>query len=131
MDTTATDMTQGTDRDFIEYLVKQIVDEPDLVEVTRRVDELGVLITLRVGPHDMGKVIGKSGQTAKALRTLLRVVGSKYNLRVNLKIVEPDGSEVMMHSDDQGMTAGDATSSMLEEDMADRHAALEDDLKTL
>lgn len=127
MNTTASDTTQGTDRDFIEYLVKQIVDEPDLVEVTRRVDELGVLITLRVGPHDMGKVIGKSGQTAKALRTLLRVVGSKYNLRVNLKIVEPDGSEVMVNGDDRGRDMG----SMLEEDMADRHAALEDDLKTL
>lgn len=127
MNTTASDTTQGTDRDFIEYLVKQIVDEPDLVEVTRRVDELGVLITLRVGPHDMGKVIGKSGQTAKALRTLLRVVGSKYNLRVNLKIVEPDGSEVMVNGDDRGRDMG----SMLEEDMADRYAALEDDLKTL
>lgn len=131
MDTTATDMTQGTDRDFIEYLVKQIVDEPDLVEVTRRVDELGVLITLRVGPHDMGKVIGKSGQTAKALRTLLRVVGSKYNLRVNLKIVEPDGSEVMMTHDDHSASEGGSANRMLEEDMADRHAALEDDLKTL
>ncbi len=131
MDTTVTDTTQGTDRDFIEYLFKQIVDEPDLVEVTRRVDELGVLITLRVGPHDMGKVIGKSGQTAKALRTLLRVVGSKYNLRVNLKIVEPDGSEVMMTHDDHSASEGGPANRMLEEDMADRHAALEDDLKTL
>jgi len=86
--------TQGIDRDFIEYVVKQIVDEPEEVVVERRVDELGVLITLRVGPHDMGKIIGKNGQTAKALRVLLRVIGSKNNSRVNLKIIEPDGSEV-------------------------------------
>jgi hypothetical protein len=86
--------SQGTDRDFIEYVVKQIVDEPDAVEVTRAVDELGVLITLKVGKFDMGKVIGKNGQTAKSLRTLLRVIGSKNNARVNLKIIEPEGSEM-------------------------------------
>lgn len=118
------DPTQGHDRDFIEYLVKQIVDEPDAVKVTRRVDELGVLITLEVGPHDMGKVIGKSGQTAKALRTLLRVVGSKSNLRVNLKIVEPGGREVLMSPDD----AEGPRHELLEEDLADKHADMEDDL---
>lgn len=130
MNTTQTDqdMTQGTDRDFIEYLVKQIVDEPDLVVVTRRVDDLGVLITLRVGPHDMGKVIGKSGQTAKALRTLLRVVGSKFNLRVNLKIVEPDGSEVMVRDEGNGAHGGNE-GGLLEEDLVDKHASLDDDLK--
>ncbi|MBU1992376.1 MAG: KH domain-containing protein [Patescibacteria group bacterium] len=89
----AEDVTQGTDRDFIEYIVKQIVESPDEVEVTRDVDEMGVLITLKVGKNDMGKVIGKSGQTAKSLRILLRVIGSKNNSRVNLKIVEPEGEE--------------------------------------
>lgn len=88
------DFTQGPDRDFIEYIVKQIVEHPDQVEVTRTVDEMGVLITLKVSRDDMGKIIGKAGQTAKALRVLLRVIGSKNNARVNLKIVEPDGTEV-------------------------------------
>jgi predicted RNA-binding protein YlqC (UPF0109 family) len=131
MNTTQTDSdtTQGTDRDFIEYLVKQIVDEPDAVEVTRRVDDLGVLITLRVGPNDMGKVIGKSGQTAKALRTLLRVVGSKFNLRVNLKIVEPDGSEVMVRDETHNGGHISNEGGLLEEDLVDKHASLDDDLK--
>lgn len=88
------DSTIGQDRDFIEYVVKQIVTKPDDVEVTRSVDEMGVLITLKVSKDDMGKIIGKSGQTAKALRVLLRIIGSKNHARVNLKIIEPDGSEV-------------------------------------
>ena len=91
----AKDFTQGPDRDFIEYIVKQIVEHPEEVEVIRAVDEMGVLITLKVSKEDMGKIIGKSGQTAKSLRILLRVIGSKNNARVNLKIVEPDGSEVL------------------------------------
>lgn len=88
------DFTQGSDRDFVEYIVKQIVQNPDDVEATRTVDEMGVLITLKVNKDDMGKIIGKNGQTAKSLRILLRVIGSKNNARVNLKIVEPDGTEV-------------------------------------
>lgn len=88
------DVTHGVDRDFVEYVVKQLVSEPDSVKVTRTVDEMGVLITLEVSPADMGKIIGKSGQTAKALRVLLRVIGSKNNARVNLKIVEPGGKIV-------------------------------------
>ncbi|MBI2638506.1 KH domain-containing protein [Candidatus Peregrinibacteria bacterium] len=90
------DPTQGPDRDFVEYIVKQMVSDPDTVEVTRTVDEMGVLITLKVAKEDMGRIIGKSGQTAKSIRVLLRVVGSKNNARVNLKIVEPDGKEVMV-----------------------------------
>lgn len=88
------DVTQGPDRDFVEFVVKQIVEHPDQVVVTRAVDEMGVLITLKVAKEDMGKIIGKAGQTAKSLRILLRVIGSKNNARVNLKIVEPEGSEV-------------------------------------
>lgn len=97
------DVTHGVDRDFVEYVVKQLVSEPDSVKVTRTVDEMGVLITLEVSPADMGKIIGKSGQTAKALRVLLRVIGSKNNARVNLKIVEPGGKTVgVASSDDAG-----------------------------
>lgn len=90
------DPTQGPDRDFVEYIIKQMVNGPDEVVVTRTVDEMGVLITLRVAKEDMGRIIGKSGQTAKSIRVLLRVVGSKNNARVNLKIVEPDGKEVVV-----------------------------------
>lgn len=94
MDTAVKDFSQGMDRDFVEYIVRQIVEHPDDVEAVRSVDEMGVLITLKVHPDDMGKVIGKNGQTAKSLRILLRVIGSKNNARVNLKIVEPGGAEV-------------------------------------
>lgn len=83
----------AADRDFVEYVVRQIVEKPEEVEITREVDEMGVLLTLKVAKDDMGKIIGKSGQTAKALRILLRIIGSKNNARVNLKIVEPGGEE--------------------------------------
>lgn len=79
------------DKDFIEYIVKAIVDSPDAVKVDRRVDEMGVLIELTVDPTDMGKIIGKDGRTAKAVRTLLRVLGAQTNARINLKIIEPEG----------------------------------------
>jgi hypothetical protein len=80
-----------SDRDFLETLVKALVDHPQEVKVERKVDEMGVLITLDVHPEDMGKIIGRQGNTAKAIRTLLRVVGMKNNARVNLKINEPEG----------------------------------------
>lgn len=80
------------DQEFIEYVVKALVDHPGEVKVGRKVDEMGVLITLDVHPEDMGMVIGREGMTAKSLRTLLRVIGAKNNARVNLKINEPEGS---------------------------------------
>ncbi|MCI5108524.1 MAG: KH domain-containing protein [Candidatus Pacebacteria bacterium] len=80
------------DQEFLEFVVKTLVDNPDSVKVNRNVDEMGVLLTLDVHPEDMGKIIGRSGNTAKAIRTLLRVVGMKNNARVNLKINEPEGS---------------------------------------
>lgn len=85
------DPSQGPDRDFVEYIVKQLVSNPDDIEIARVVDEMGVLITLKVAKDDMGRIIGKNGQTAKAIRVLLRIIGSKNNARVNLKIVEPEG----------------------------------------
>jgi predicted RNA-binding protein YlqC (UPF0109 family) len=81
------------DQEFLEYVVKALVENPDQVKVDRRVDEMGVLITLDVASADMGKIIGRDGATAKAIRTLLRVVGMKNNARVNLKINEPAGRE--------------------------------------
>lgn len=81
------------DKEFVEYVVKALVNHPDEVAVRRSVDDMGVLLELTVNPDDMGKVIGKAGATAKSLRTLLRVLGSHNDERVNLKIVEPEGSE--------------------------------------
>jgi predicted RNA-binding protein YlqC (UPF0109 family) len=79
------------DTKFLDYVIKSLVDNPNDVKINRSVDEMGVLMTLDVNPADMGKVIGRSGNTAKAIRTLLRVVGMKNNSRVNLKINEPVG----------------------------------------
>lgn len=78
---------------FLDYVVKALVDKPEAVETARTVDEMGVLLTLTVDVGDMGKIIGKDGNTAKSLRTLLRVVGMKHNARVNLKINEPAGGK--------------------------------------
>jgi predicted RNA-binding protein YlqC (UPF0109 family) len=80
------------DQQFVEFVVKALVDHPDDVKTERTVDEMGVLITLHLNAQDMGQVIGRSGQTAKSIRTLLRVVGAKHKARVNLKIYEPEGS---------------------------------------
>lgn len=79
------------DSQFLDYVVKALVDNPNDVKINRTVDEMGVLMTLSVNPEDMGKIIGRQGNTAKAIRTLLRVVGMKNNARVNLKINEPEG----------------------------------------
>jgi len=84
-------MANVTDKEFVSMVVKSIVDNPDDVIVERNVDEMGVLVTLQVNPEDMGYVIGKDGSTAKAIRTLLRIVGARNNARVNLKIIEPEG----------------------------------------
>ncbi|MDP9249468.1 MAG: KH domain-containing protein [bacterium] len=82
---------EEADKIFLEYVVKALVDNPNDVKIDRTVDEMGVLITLTVNPADMGKIIGRMGNTAKAIRTLLRIIGMKNNARVNLKINEPAG----------------------------------------
>jgi predicted RNA-binding protein YlqC (UPF0109 family) len=95
---------QDADKVFLEYVVKALVDNPNDVVIERTVDEMGVLISLTVNPADMGKIIGRMGNTAKAIRTLLRIIGMKNNARVNLKINEPEGG--MRHSDSEGVTSG-------------------------
>lgn len=94
-------MAEEKDKDFVETVVKMLVDNPDDVKVARKIDEMGVLITLDVNAADMGMVIGREGATAKALRTLLRVIGARNSARVNLKINEPEGST-------RGLAARDA-----------------------
>ena len=91
------------DQQFLEYVIKALVDNPQEVKISRTIDEMGVLLTLTVNKDDMGKVIGRSGATAKAIRTILRVVGMKNDARVNLKIEEPEGSE---RAAGEGMGAG-------------------------
>jgi len=81
------------DQEFIENVVKALVNNPDDVKTTREVDEMGVLVTLKINPEDMGIIIGRGGQNARAIRTLVRVVGAKNNAHVNLRIEEPEGRE--------------------------------------
>ncbi|MCX6795882.1 MAG: KH domain-containing protein [Candidatus Falkowbacteria bacterium] len=83
---------KSTDQAFLEFIAKSVVSNPDAVTVERTVDEMGVLLTLKLDPVDMGYIIGRKGQTAQAIRTLLKIVGAKNNARVNLKIYEPEGS---------------------------------------
>ena len=119
-------MSEVKDVEFLEYVVKELVDVPEAVKVSRKVDEMGVLISLDVDPTDMGKIIGKSGNTAKAIRTLLRVVGMKNNSRVNLKINEPEGSERPMPS----MSSESSPESSPKESFSSVDDAIED-LKSL
>ncbi len=98
-----------TDTQYLDYTIKALVDNPADVKITRTVDEMGVLMTLTVNPLDMGKIIGRQGNTAKAIRTLLRVVGMKNNARVNLKINEPEG----------GLRSPEKASKTVDDAMAD------------
>ena len=113
------EMAQEKDQEFLEFTIKALVDHPEEVKISRTVDEMGVLLTLLVHRDDMGKVIGRSGNTAKAVRTLLRVVGMKYNARVNLKIEEPEGGRGPA-SAQTGPTPGSLTATKtVDEAMAD------------
>lgn len=74
---------------FLQYVLSSIVEDKDALHIEGKIDELGVLLTVSVSDRDMGKLIGKSGQTVKALRTLLRILGGNSEKRINLKILEP------------------------------------------
>ena len=100
------------DQEFLEYLAKSIVDHPETVEINRVIDEMGVLLTLKVHKDDMGQVVGRKGATAKAIRSLLRIVGLKNNARVNLKILEPEGGMP------QGTSSVDQTVAELSKDLS-------------
>ncbi len=82
---------KAADLEFLEYVVKALVDRPEDVKIDRKVDEMGVLLSLKVNPEDMGQIIGKAGATARAIRSLVRIIGLKNHARVNLKIEEPEG----------------------------------------
>ncbi len=114
------------DEKFVQDVVKQIVDTPDKVKTERKVDEMGVLIELTVDPTDMGKIIGKEGKTAKALRTLLRVLGAKSNSRINLKIIEPEGSTRPERSDSASVEAPEASEAKETKEAPEAEDILED-----
>ena len=99
------------DQEFVEYIIRGIVNNPNDVRTERIVDERGVLITLYINPEDMGYVIGRQGQTARAVRTLLKIVGAKENARVNLKIYEPEGSRRPRREDRDAAPVADFSSS--------------------
>lgn len=84
---------KAKDIEFLEFLIKGLTDHPEDVKVGREVDEMGVLLTLKVNPEDMGQIIGKGGATARSIRNLVRIVGLKNHARVNLKIEEPEGGK--------------------------------------
>lgn len=98
---------KNTEKDFLEYVVKTLVDHPDDVKIERNVDEMGVLLTLNLHKEDMGQIIGRQGSTVRAIRTLLRIIGLKNHARVNLKIEEPEGSTGGRPSPSQEKESGD------------------------
>ena len=101
---------KASDQAFLEIIAQAVVSNPDAVKVERTVDEMGVLLTLKVDPADMGYIIGRKGQTAQAIRTLLKIVGAKNNARVNLKIYEPEGSQRPARAPRQESTGIDTSS---------------------
>lgn len=121
------------DEQFVEYIVKSLVGNPDAVKVVRTVDEKGVLLELTVDPEDLGRVIGKRGATAQSLRTLLRALGTKNEARYNLKIVdngppredraERQDSDARPAKDDQ--KAEDEAKQEMDEEIADAEEELE------
>src|ERR1700712_1483340 len=99
-------MNNSIDQQFIEYVVKSLVGNPDAVQVERRIDEKGVLLELTVDPEDLGRVIGKRGATAQSLRTLLRALGTKNDARYNLKIID-NGDPNLSHGGSNDQTSSD------------------------
>lgn len=95
------------DQEFLEYLVKSLVDHPEDVTIERTIDERGVFLVLHVNAADMGQVVGRKGATAIAIRSLLKIVGIKNNARINFKIAEPEGGTHEPHVDDERPQPGE------------------------
>ena len=89
-------------QELLDYIVRSLVDNPNDVTVERRVDEMGVLLTLKVNAQDMGQIVGRQGSTARAIRTLVRIAGLKAHARVNLKIEEPEGGRAPRREESLG-----------------------------
>ena len=126
------------DQQFVEYIVKTLVNNPDKVVVDREIDERGVLLSLSVDPEDVGRVIGKRGATAQSIRTLLRVLGTKNGARYNLKIVNTDeeGAAPVAHESadepaEAAATEADAAAATEDDDLAEKTRAELADLDDL
>lgn len=84
-------MSAQNDTEFLEFIIKSLVENPDAVKVSRRVDDMGVFIELIVDPVDMGKIIGRNGHTAQAIRTVMKAFGKKHQANISIQIKEPEG----------------------------------------
>ena len=118
------------DQQFVEYIIKSLVEHPDDVVVERLIDEKGVLLTLTVNPEDLGRVSGKRGGTAQSVRTLLRAWGTKNDARYNLKIVNNDGFTGAQSSKD-GAVSGSAVEKPTEEAVESQSSYAENARKEL
>src|SRR6476619_998021 len=123
------------DQQFVEYIVKSLVSNPDAVIIDRRIDEKGVLLELTVDPEDLGRVIGKRGATAQSIRTLLRALGTKNDARYNLKIVDVDrpdgvGAPAATQQDDQTNTPAPAAQTQPVENTTDEPVEESDSVTT-
>ncbi|MBQ3431025.1 KH domain-containing protein [Candidatus Saccharibacteria bacterium] len=118
------------DQQFVEYIVKTLVNNPDKVSVDRKIDEKGVLLSLSVDPEDVGRVIGKRGATAQSIRTLLRALGTKNDARYNLKIVNTDAETEQISSADETSETPEKEEEETS-DLAEKTRAEMDDLDDL
>ena len=118
------------DQQFVEYIVKTLVNNPDKVSVDRKIDEKGVLLSLSVDPEDVGRVIGKRGATAQSIRTLLRALGTKNDARYNLKIVNTDAETEQISSADETSETPEKEEEETS-DLAEKNRAEMDDLDDL
>lgn len=113
-------MADTIDQQFIEYIAKTLVENPDAVEVERTIDERGVLLQLHVAPEDLGRVIGRGGSTAKSIRTLLRALSVKYDARYNLKIVDSgEAAPVAETSSDESNAEVEQDETHIEEEVVE------------
>jgi len=122
------------DQQFIEFVVKSLVNNPDAVQIERRIDEKGVLLELTVDPEDLGRVIGKRGGTAQSIRTLLRALGTKNDARYNLKIIDNGVGEYARHDNNDAPAAkpsDDTSAATADDDNAATPPPASDDLSDL
>jgi predicted RNA-binding protein YlqC (UPF0109 family) len=122
-------MATSIDQQFIEYIVKSLVGNPDAVQVERRIDEKGVLLELTVDPEDLGRVIGKRGATAQSLRTLLRALGTKNDARYNLKII--DNGEPRPSAPPRDDSSDDSTDNTADEPVSDDSSVASEDTEDI
>jgi len=76
-------------QEVLENILQSLVNNPQEVKVQRIIDEMGVLLKVKIHPQDMGLIIGRKGETIKAIKTIIKAIGTKYHARVNIKIEEP------------------------------------------